>query len=316
MLQDVIKKIKKASKIAIFNHENPDGDAMGSAYGLKLILQSLSKEAEVFLREGDERLKEFRLIKGTESSSLSVDDCDLKIAVDCADIRRLGSMQEKFSGNTAAIDHHITHVEFAEATFVDGNAPAAGELIFELAEELGAEISEEIATNLYVAITCDTGSFKYSSTTPKTHRTVAKLLEKGVDVGRISKEIFDTKSFEYLNAYKKGIDKLEMFSDGRIAMLTITEAEFAEMGVDEVMIDGIVNLPRTVEGVEVGIYIRQRGEEFKVSLRSNGEVDVSKIAEAFDGGGHKKASGFVVKNPLDKAKKDIISEIEKQLVKN
>lgn len=311
-----MKKIKKAKKIAIFNHENPDGDALGSAFGLKLILNSLSKEAEVFLREGDDRSKEFRLIKGIEKSDLTIEECDLKIAVDCADLRRLGNLKEKFLGNTAAIDHHVTHVKFADATWVVADAPATGEIIFDLAKKLRATITEEIAHNLYIAISCDTGNFKYSSTTPKTHRTAAMLLEKGVDVGKISKEIFDTKSFEYLNAYKQGIDKLEIFSDGKIAMLTITDAEFAEMGVDEVMIDGIVNLPRTVEGVEVGIYIRQRGEEFKVSLRSNGEVDVSKIAEAFDGGGHKKASGFLVKEPLDKAKKDIISEIEKQLVKN
>ncbi len=314
MLRDVIKKIKKAKKIAIFNHENPDGDALGSAFGLKLILESISKEAEVFLREGDDRSKEFKLIKGTDKSGLTIDECDLKIAVDCADLRRLGDLKEKFSGNTAAIDHHVTHVEFADATWVVSDAPATGEIIFDLAKKLRAKITEEIAHNLYIAIACDTGSFKYSSTTPKTHKVVAELLETGIDVGVISREIFDTKSVEYLDAYKRGIDNLEMFSEGKIAILTITEEEFREMGVDEIMIDPIVNLPRTVEGVEVGVYIRQRGEEFKVSLRSNGDVDVSKIAEAFDGGGHKKASGFLMKKPIDEVKKCIIEEIDKQLV--
>ena len=190
MFDKVVEKIRKAQKIAIFNHENPDGDALGSAYGLKLILLALGKEAEVFLRDGDERTREYKLIKGKEKSGLEIEDCDLKIAVDCADIKRLGSFKECFAGNTAAIDHHMTHVEYAEATCVV-DAPATGEIIYDFSELLGVELTFDIANNLYVAIACDTGSFKYSSTTPKTHYVTAKLLETGIDVGDLSKQIFE-----------------------------------------------------------------------------------------------------------------------------
>ncbi len=312
-MNKVIEKIKNANSIAIFNHENPDGDALGSAYALKLILIAMGKKAEVFLREGDENTREYKLIKGTESCGLKIEDCDLKIAVDCADFKRIGDIKEQFCGNTAAIDHHMTHVEFADATYVDANAPATGEIIYDFAKALGVELTPDIANNIYVAITCDTGSFKYSSTTAKTHMVAAKLLECGVDVGELSKQIFDTKSIGYFKAYRRGIDNLEIFEDGKIAILAIGEKDFAELGVDEKIIDGIVELPRSVEGAQVGVYIRERAKgEFKVSLRSSGDVDVAKAAVAFGGGGHKKASGFLMKKPLDDVKKDIIAELIKQ----
>ena len=313
MLADVTEKIKKAQNVAIFNHENPDGDAMGSAYALKLVIKALGKNAEVFMREGDQRAKEYLLLKGTEQSNLKIEDCDLKIAVDCADIDRMGSLKEQFTGNTAAIDHHETHVEFAGATLVVPDAPAAGEVIYDVANELGVEITEDIAHNIYVAITCDTGSFKYSSTTAKTHIVAAKLMETGIDVGAISKHIFDTKSFAYLKAYKNGIDKLELFADGKISVLALTAEDFADMGVDEMLIDGIVNLPGNVEGAQVGVYIRQREEDFKVSLRSNGDLNVADVAVVFGGGGHAKASGFSLKMSLEDAKKTVVEELKKRL---
>lgn len=312
-MNKVVDKIKNANCIAIFNHENPDGDALGSAYGLKLILMAMGKKAEVFLREGDDKVREYKLLKGTENGGLKIEDCDLKIAVDCADFKRLGDLKECFCGNTAAIDHHMTHAEFADATFVDANAPATGEIIYDFAVALGVELTPDIANNLYMAITCDTGSFKYSSTTPKTHMVAAKLLECGVDVGELSKQIFDTKSIGYFKAYRRGIDNLEIFENGRIAVLAITEKDFDELGVDEKIIDGIVELPRAVEGADVGIYIRERENgEFKVSLRSNSDVDVAKVAVAFGGGGHKKASGCSFAKQLDEVKKELVAEIIKQ----
>ena len=312
-LNKVINKIKNASYIAIFNHENPDGDALGSAYALKLILNAMGKKAEVFLREGDDDVREYKLLKGTEGSGLEIEDCDLKIAVDCADLNRLGELKERFCGNTAAIDHHMTHSQFAEATYVDANAPATGEIIYDFAKALGVELTPDIANNIYMAITCDTGSFKYSSTTPKTHMVAAKLLECGVDVGELSKVIFDTKSMGFLRTYRRGLDNLEVFEGGKIAVLAITEKDFAELDVDEKIIDGIVELPRSVEGALVGAYIRERSSgEFKVSLRSNSDVDVAKVAVAFGGGGQIKASVFSVSKTLEEVKNEIVAEIKKQ----
>lgn len=311
MFDELLKRINDAKKIAIFNHEHPDGDALGSAYALKLALCNMGKQAEVFLRDGDEQAREFAVVKGTEPIGLSVEECDMKIAVDCADLYRIGELSDVFGGNTAAIDHHVTHKEFADITVLVPSAPATGEVVFDFIKAAGIELNSDIATNLYLAIACDTGNFKYSSTTPKTHITAAELMGAGIDFAGISKWIFDTKSIEYLKAYKMGIEHIEMYADGQIAVLAFSEEDFSALGINETQVDGIVALPSCIEGVTVGAYIRQRGEnEFKVSLRSNTNLDVAKIAVEFGGGGHMKASGFNLKMPMAEVKRTVVSAIE------
>lgn len=315
MFKEVTEKIEKAQKIAIFNHINPDGDAHGSAFGLKLALLEMGKQAEVFLRDGDNQTKEYKLLKGAESSGLTIEECDLKIAVDCADDRRLGIFAEKFCGETVAIDHHITHKKFAQSTVVVASAPATGEIIYDLVTELGVRLTYDIAYNLYMAIVCDTGNFKYSSTTPKTHLVAAELMKTGIDIADMTKRLFDTKTMEYLNMYKKGIEKLELYHGGEISLLAFSDVDFADAGISETDADGIVNLPNSVAGVEVGVYIRQRNDEYKVSLRSNGNINVAEIALEFGGGGHERASGFSVKASVDEVKTLVTAAVARAIDK-
>lgn len=316
MFSALAKKINNASKIAIFNHEHPDGDALGSAFALKLALQSLGKQAEVFLRDGDTDTKEYKVLEGTGICGINISECDLKISLDCAEISRMGCLETEFTGNTACIDHHKTHVPFSDTEIVIPEAAATGEIIYALIRYMNIELTPGIAQNLYVAITCDTGSFKYSSVTPKTHRIAAELLETGIDTAELSKQLFDSKSIEYLHIYKTGIDKLELYCDERVALLALTDDDFKDAGIDESQADAVVGLPRSIDGVEIGVYIRQRGtDEYKVSLRSNTDADVSAIAAHFGGGGHAKASGFSLKMPLDSAKKETVKTIEKYLTR-
>ncbi len=313
MLKNVAEKLQNAKKIAIFNHINPDGDAHGSAFALKLALNTLGKQAEVFLRDGDNLTNEYKLVKGTEKSELKVSDCDLLVAVDCADIGRLGEFGELFNGNTVAIDHHVTHKPFAKTTLVIADSPATGEIMFDVIKALDVELTQDIAYNLYLAIVCDTGSFKYSSTTPKTHMVAAELINTGIDFAAMTKRLFDTKSFEYLQMYKTGIERLEIFADGKIALLAFCEDDFKKAGITEADADAVVNLPNSVVGTEVGVYIRQREDSFKVSLRSNGTLDVAKIAEEFGGGGHRAASGFSIKQPLEDVKNAVVEKLKTAL---
>ncbi len=313
MLENVVEKLQKAKKIAIFNHINPDGDAHGSAFALKLALKSLGKQAEVFMRRGDDLTKEYKLVKGTRASDLKITDCDLLVAVDCADIERLGEFSEIFMGNTVAIDHHITHKAFADTTLVVADSPATGEIIFDVIKALDVKISREIAYNLYLAIVCDTGSFKYSSTTAKTHMVAAELIGAGINFTDMVKQLFDSKSFEYLQMYKKGIESLEIYENGKIALLAFCEEDFKNAGISEADADGIVNLPNSVSGTEVGVYIRQRDEGFKVSLRSNGALNVADIAADFGGGGHKAAGGFSMNLPLDEVKQAVAEKLKTAL---
>lgn len=311
MFEEFLNKIDKAKSIAVFNHVHPDGDALGSAYALKLMLDGMGKTAEVFLRSGDSESREYPLIKIGRRGALDPRECDLKIAVDCADRERLGEFADIFTGNTAAIDHHKTHVPYADTSVIVPEASATAEIVFDLIKAAGTELTKDIAHNLYTAIACDTGSFKYSCTTPKTHRVAAELIETGIDFAGISRCLFDTNSFKYLRAYSRGIEKLEMYSGGKVALLALCDNDFSEMGIDERQADGLVNLPKTVEDTSVGVFIRERDGGFKVSLRSNDETDVAEIAMNFGGGGHTKASGFSLNIPLDEVKEQVIAAIEK-----
>ena len=160
---------------------------------------------------------------------------------------------------------------------------------------------------------CDTGNFKYSSTTPKTHRVAAKLLEQNIDFADMTKKLFDTKSINYLRLQKSAIEKLETHKNGEIALLLLLDEDFEKEGISEADADAIVTLPGSVEGVEVGVYIRQRGEGFKVSLRSKSLVDVSKVAMQFGGGGHERAAGFSLDMNPEDAKTTVVEALSKAL---
>lgn len=315
MFKGIISLLEKANKVGIFTHENPDGDAMGSSYALKLCLLALGKQAEVFLVPTPDR-PAYKLVCGKEESGLAIEDCDLIVAVDCAEIRRLGEYADLFSShkNTAAIDHHITHIPFANETVVQ-DISSSCELVFDLLMGWGQTISKDIANNLYLGMTCDTGSFKYSSVTPKTMRTAAQLMEYGADFAKISKGVFDTKSKEYYALMKIALKQLELYFDGKVSVLYLSEEDFNKAGLDESRAGGIVTLPSSVEGVIVGVYIRDREEgSYKISLRSTDLVDVSKIAATFGGGGHVRASGYSVSGKsVKELTKDVLAEIEKQL---
>ncbi len=312
MFEDIKRLIDKANKIAVFTHTHPDGDALGSSYALKLALCGIGKECEVFLEE-ECCTKEYSLIMGKEDSGLKIEDCDLKIALDCSDAARLGALGGKFIGNVAAIDHHVAHGEFCECMARDSEAAATGQLVYELLTDMDIPISREIAHNLYIAISSDTGSFKYSSTSPRTMEIAARLMETGIDFAGIAKALYDTKSREYLNMYKTAIDKMEFYAGGKIALLALMNSDFENAGLDESLASAIVTLPSGIEGVIVGVYIRERGEGFKVSLRSNCDIDVSEIAAGFGGGGHIRASGYSSDAPLDSVKSAIVGSIEKYL---
>lgn len=311
MLEKIKSCILKSNKIAIFNHKNPDGDAMGSAFALKLALRSIGKHAEVFLREGDCCRPEYSYIISGTDCELTAGECDLKIAVDSADFQRISDFAEYFTGETVALDHHVTHKPYAKYTYVLPDASSAGEVVYRLLRYMNIEITAAVAHNLYVAIASDTGSFKYSSTTPETHIIAAELISCGADVGQISKEIFDTKDFAYFKMLRTAIDKVELCADGKIAVLCLAKSDFEENDASEDTAGGIVTIPGKIKGVEVSVYIRERDGEYKVSLRSSSShFDVAKTALFFGGGGHVRAAGFSLDaKSLDEAKKIVLNKL-------
>ena len=319
MFTQAIETIKSASKIAVYTHKNPDGDAMGSAYALKLALLSLGKLADVYLDDGNS-VKLFAFTKGVEvclldnGEKLLENDCDLRICVDCADKKRLGLKFSNFTGNTIAIDHHMTHEEFANITVLDGNVASCGELVYKLICELEIEITTDIADNLYMAIAADTGGFKYQAVTADTMRIAGDLIDKGANFTEVMRQIFDVYSMEYLKLIKIAIDKIKLYNNGKIAVLPLEGKDYVKAGISEQVADRIVDLPRNIDGVEVSIYVRQRkGAETKVSLRANGNVNVAEIARNFGGGGHIRAAGFETRKKSEIAVREVLEVLRGEL---
>lgn len=315
MFEKIISAFNNADKIGIFAHVNPDGDAMGSAYSLKLALMSLGKKAEVFLAaEPDVAPK--NLIAGKELTGITVDDCDLLAALDCADSRRLGEYQDIFLNhpNTVAIDHHVTHQPYAK-NWIMRDLSSTCEIMTELYEEMGIKLTKDIANNLYIGLSSDTGNFKYSCVTSDTFHAAARLIETGIDFAGISKKLFDTKRREYYNLMKIALDRLKFYEDGKVCVLYLTQDDFAKSGIEESEATGIVNLPSSIEGVMIGVFIRSRNDgEYKTSLRSADTVDVAKIAAKLGGGGHTRASGFSTYNiSAEEITEMIITEVRKQI---
>ncbi len=315
MFEKLIPIINSAEKVGLFAHTHPDGDAMGSSYAMSLALRSVGKQTKVFLLDCPDVQAHSLVIKGDEPQ-LRVSDCDLLIALDCADSMRLGKYEKAYlkHKNTIAIDHHITHVPFARSGTFFKEISSTCELIYILLNEMRIPITKEIAANLYIGLVTDTGNFKYSGVTGDTLRTAAALLDTGIDFSAMAKTLFDTKPKSYYNLMRTAINKMKYICDGRAAVLYLSDKDFHTAGIEETAANGVVTIPGSIEGVEVGVYIREReSNEYKVSLRSNSYMDVAAIAAAMGGGGHLHASGYSVYNKtVDEIVKELTEELDKK----
>jgi phosphoesterase RecJ-like protein len=317
LLDNIAEIILKSDEIAILPHVAADGDALGSSFALALALSRLGKKAAVFLEE--ELPFIYGFLPGSNMSEV-FDGLKTKygtvIAVDCGDKERLGARKELFDNAevTANIDHHPTNTSFADHNHVNPDASATAEIIRRLLELLGIEPDREIATGLYVGIATDTGSFRYSNTTSETHRIVSELIKAGVDVAEVSEKIFDSVSCEKVKLTGEAINSLELFENGRIAIMTLTIDQIRKTGARDEDSDGIINTARSIRGVSVAAMLRQsENGDIKVNLRSNALVDVSGIARLHSGGGHKKAAGYTTGGSLEMAKHKLLEEIRKAL---
>ncbi|MBE7026066.1 MAG: bifunctional oligoribonuclease/PAP phosphatase NrnA [Ruminococcaceae bacterium] len=303
--------IKKYDTFSILPHINPDSDAMGSCYAIKYALESMGKCAVVYTGESLPKHLEFL---GAEYSVFDkAQEYDACLCIDCGDIGRIGDRKAfmDLSKLSINVDHHYANSCFADMNYVDASACSAGEICYELINLLGVEITKECAFYLYSAICADTGGFRFSNTTPKALRIAADLLECGIDVAKINKALFDTQSFDQMRLKGEIAKEVALYADGFVGVACVTKDMLSRYGISEKDIDNIVDIARSVEGVEVAVSIKEGSELVKVSLRSNEYIDVSKIAAKFGGGGHVRASGFVMSEDFETAKQKIIDEVIK-----
>ncbi len=317
MLKKIADEIVKSSNIVLLPHIAADGDALGSALGLALSLSGMGKKVSVFLEEGIPYIYSF--LPGSSLSEVyggKTGYFDLAVAIDCGDLERLGSRKEIFDSarTTANMDHHPTNTGFAVHNHLDTGSSATGEIIYELLGLLGVKPDRDIAACLYTAIATDTGGFRYSNTTPATHMIAAELIKVGVDVAGISQKVFDTASYEKVKLTGEAIRMLELYENGKVAVMAVSNELIKKTGAKEEDCDGIINTARNIRGVEVAAMLRQWDNgEIKVNLRSNTSVDVSAIASLYKGGGHRKAAGYITDGTLEQAKRRLLADIKEVL---
>src|SRR4051812_11380017 len=300
-LQAVTETLRTHDRFLLVTHENPDGDALGSILATKLALDQLGKDAVMYLY-GDAPLPaEYGFLPLAELRRRPPDDAAERVlvAVDCANERRIGPDQTLLEQAPLRvdIDHHHDNTRFGDVNLVVADASSTGEVLSEVFAQLGVEVTPEIAEALYVAVVTDTGRFQYSNTTPKALRLAAALVEAGADVHGVFKQVYETVQFAKLKLLARALERAQIYEGGRLVISYLLRDDFAQVGAAEPFSEGIIDYLRAVEGAQMAALIREPprsdGPARRVSLRaSSDEVDVSAIARAADGGGHRQAAGF------------------------
>lgn len=310
-LFDVAEILKAQDNIEILTHQYPDGDTLGSAYALCLMLQSMGKKVRVITSGTPGRKYEF-LKKGVLTQEF---ERKFVVSVDVAAPSLLGDNQQEYEDIIdLCIDHHRINSIEANTKYVDAECAAASEIIYELARELKIELSADMAACIYTGISTDTGCFRYSNTTPKTHLIAAKLMERTPDWNDINVQMFEIKSREKLRLERMVYHTLEYYCEGKCAMIHTTLEMQEKAGITDDEMEGLASIPRQIEGVLLGITMREKeGGAFKVSVRTNENVNAADFCARFGGGGHIAAAGCTVEGTLEEAKVQLIKAAEEVL---
>lgn len=301
----------QADNILIICHKNPDGDTLGSAAGLMHALKKLGKTCAVMCNDEIAPKYDFLGIELFRKQFVP----EFTVAVDVADTKLFGDRTLPYSEVVdLCIDHHPSNSGYAKVVCCDGDMPAAAQLMVSVVENMGVEIDSVIADCLYTGIMTDTGCFKYSATSAETHRVAAKLLDAGAQHTMISTKFFMSRSRRTMELEKYALNTMEFLYDGRCAVIVLAADILQQIGAQPSDIDGISAIPRSIEGVDIGITIRQIDDSrFKISVRTSENADACSIAQGLGGGGHIRAAGCEVMGSLECAKKAILREVENAL---
>jgi phosphoesterase RecJ-like protein len=323
VIDKAIEIINGGERFLVACHRRPDADSLGSALGLIKTLRAIGKEARLFMPESIPDSLQF-LMEG-EQGIEAVPEGTRYDATWIMDIAAKALIPPKFppsevTGPVVVVDHHHAHDDVGDVVVRDTSAAATGEVVVRLIEELGLDsIPEGAATPIYAAIVSDTGGFRYSTTTPATLRLGARLLEEGVDPWQVAYQLFERWETARLRLLSAIIATLEMAFGGRVAIMRVTREMLAICGANDDMVEGMVNYARRVEGAEVGALLWEwevrepSGShiETKISLRSSGGFDVSQVAAALNGGGHRAAAATQLDIGIDEADQLLRAELSK-----
>jgi phosphoesterase RecJ-like protein len=315
-------ELRSRDRFLLTAHEGPDGDALGSLLGMHHLLTQLGKDSVMFLAAKEFPLPiEYRFLPLEEVfHEPPADMADRTVVfLDCGNIDRMPvDFLTAGDNDVINIDHHHDNTRFGDFNLVEVEASCTAEIVYDLAQLLGAEVTTEIASALYVGLITDTGNFMYDNTNAHTHRVAAELIDAGVDVDDTYRRLYEHVPIEKLRLVARALDSIQRHCDNRLAISYISKADYEATGAGEEMTEGVIDFLRSLEGTKVAAVVRDLGNRGraarKVSLRSSdGEVDVSAIAREHGGGGHKRAAGFSTDLELEDLVTFICGEVVSQL---
>ncbi|MDK2820563.1 MAG: bifunctional oligoribonuclease and phosphatase NrnA [Clostridia bacterium] len=310
----IVEALAAADDITIASHVIPDGDCLGSMLALAISLEELGKKVVVVNADSVPDMLKF--LPSQEKITLPekvTNVSPLLVMVDCTDLERAGETVSQWKPKVKQIiniDHHVSNSYFGHLNLVDSKAAATAEIIYSLLLKIPATITPEVATCLYTGLATDTGSFQYENCTAKTLRLAANLMEQGADIPLIREYLWERKPLSSIKLLTHALPTLTLSHDGKVAWMSVTQEVLDKIGSLLQHTEGLVNYPRSIEGVEVGLLFRELPDnQIKVSFRSKKNVDVDKVAAQFGGGGHKRAAGCTIKGDLETVIKKVVSSV-------
>jgi len=311
VLSQVVELIENKNRFGITTHIKPDGDGVGSSLGLCWLLQSLGKSAEVIVRgdippsyrnlPGADAIRDVEQLDG---------EYDAIFVIECSDLERPGikGLEDQFTVN---IDHHATSAHFGTINWIDSTASAVGEMIYNLCKAIGGRVTREIAECVYMALVTDTGSFHFSNTTERTLKVASELIKAGAKPADISEAVYNNYPWSRIELMRQVLSTVKRDESGQVATLRQTLAMRQTAAAVDGDNNGFVNIPLAAREVLAVVYMREVGpNQFRVSLRSKGDINVARVAERFGGGGHRNAAGLKVDGDWDEKERELVEAVK------
>lgn len=317
-LAEIAQALRAHERFVVMSHVRPDGDALGCSLAMGLCLQQMGKQVVVWNEDG--MLDKYRFLPCSElvtTPPATPGEFDVAIALDTATHERLGESCIAAMGKPRLlinIDHHVSNNRYGDLAHIDSTAPATGQILHELVRQNDLPLTYEMADNLFVAISTDTGSFQYPQTTARTFEIAGDLIRAGVDVGKLSQQTYDSYPLRRVRLLGALLGVMKITCSGRVASFGLSRATAADLGVLPEDNEGLIDHIRAIEGVVVAVFFEELEEgKVRLSMRSKDpQLDVSRICGYFGGGGHKLAAGARIEGKLEEVEAEVLEVICKE----
>ncbi len=314
-MKSLISHLENSQTVFLATHVNPDGDALGALLALGLALQAAGRKADMYNESPIPAV--YRFLPGIDliqREAPSPFDYETVVVLDCGDLDRVGTIVDRIEGSPRVIniDHHVTNTGFGHHRLIDPGASSSTELVYRILKQMNIAIDRAMATSIYTGILTDTGSFRFANTNSRAFDICAEMVGYGVDPYAVAQHVYGTYSLGRIKLLNMALDSIEISPNGKLSLMTLTRAMFAETDTQPEDVDGMINYAKRIEDVRVAALIIENAagrdtttnghKHYHVSLRSDGSVDVARIASSFGGGGHFNAAGFGADGALNELK--------------